>query len=456
MYFPDGFRVKSTRELLLFRNYAEKENITLIEDDEALKKKIISSGFVLEEMVFVVSPQLLKLIREKLQEIYKSGAKIVFYEPLRKANREILETEHLYSLELFRDFLQNIPGMFFFSQEYFTFEPLTEIEAITSDILRIWPEDRRVMSIDEIFEYLPYIPLENIKFSLLNNLKFVKLLRNRYFMTQKFIISEEERREILDFVTEACKTDGYVSLVKIPCENVKARNYELWEKDKIYTVIFNYVLRKNFKRHNKIVFSDKSEIDFITLLKHYLTGKKECSFDELAKLSEELTGRVNQARIFQVLFENMVRVDAKKFISEDQVNFNIDKIDEVLDFFIGDKKFISVKSIITFAMFPDCGRKWNLFLLESFCYRFSRKYSLVIYSKPHGEKYCFNVRNIGFIAQKNISLSYNDLLAEVIGREDFQLTEKSVKKFLLDKGYVCNSKLKDISDIIKNSEKVRD
>ena len=191
MYFPDGFRLNSTRDLLLLKSRAEDEQITLPEDDEFLKEKILDVGVVLCEMIFVIRGKLNRIIADSLRKIHDSGARIIFYEAMMNTHREILNGEHIYSVELFRDLLKHVDDKLLLHDEFFTFEVLTE--PVISEIKRVWGDDK-VSSLDEISRRLIYIPVDEVKNCLEKSPEFVKVSDNKFFLLDKFVITEHEVR----------------------------------------------------------------------------------------------------------------------------------------------------------------------------------------------------------------------------------------------------------------------
>ena len=445
MYFPDGFRLNSTRDLLLLKSRAEDEQITLPEDDEFLKEKILDVGVVLCEMIFVIRGKLNRIIADSLRKIHDSGARIIFYEAMMNTHREILNGEHIYSVELFRDFLKHVDDKLLLHDEFFTFEVLTE--PVISEIKRVWGDDK-VSSLDEISRRLIYIPVDEVKNCLEKSPEFVKVSDNKFFLLDKFVITEQERKNIIEFVKSECENKGFVSVINIPCENIQAENYEL-TGNAIYTAIFNNVLMGKFQLRNKIITQPGKNIQVNDILRNFCREKIECSIDELAELYESLTGKFDSSENIQVilraLYSSMIRIDEKNFLADELINFDIDAIDEVLKNIIAGKKFIPIQSIISFAMFPDCGQSWNSFILESFCYRFSRKFSLKIPS--------FNSKNIGIISEKNIKGSYDDILVKVLVRANVKLNEEEAGKYLFENGYTSRAKFPGLREIIKSARK---
>ena len=491
MYFPDGFRLNSTRDLLLLKSRAEDEQITLPEDDEFLKEKILDVGVVLCEMIFVIRGKLNRIIADSLRKIHDSGARIIFYEAMMNTHREILNGEHIYSVELFMDLLKHVDDKLLLHDEFFTFDELSthkvqddisnlerasepgiksfhskEVSSlenspepgaksqdnlllglIMSEIKRVWGDDK-VSSLDEISRRLIYIPVDEVKNCLEKSPEFVKVSDNKFFLLDKFVITEQERKNIIEFVKSECENKGFVSVINIPCENIQAENYEL-TGNAIYTAIFNSVLMGKFQIRNKIITQPGKNIQVNDILRNFCREKIECSIDELAELYESLTGKFDSSENIQVilraLYSSMIRIDEKNFLADELINFDIDAIDEVLKNIIAGKKFIPIQSIISFAMFPDCGQSWNSFILESFCYRFSRKFSLKVPS--------FNSKNIGIISEKNIKGSYDDILVKVLVRANVKLNEEEAGKYLFENGYTSRAKFPGLREIIKSARK---
>ena len=69
---------------------------------------------------------------------------------------------------------------------------------------------------------------------------------------------------------------------------------------------------------------------------------------------------------FQVLYDEMVRIDTNRFVSTTLVDFNVGEIDEVLSRWFIKDHFIAIQDVTTFVLFPDCGQNWNHYLLESY------------------------------------------------------------------------------------------
>jgi hypothetical protein len=118
----------------------------------------------------------------------------------------------------------------------------------------------------------------------------------------------------------------------------------------------------------------------------------------------------------------MVRADEDTYIAEKYVHFDVAGIDSTLDLFVTGE-YLPLKSITTFAAFPHCGQPWNLFLLESYCRRFSDRFRF--------EVLAVNSKNAGAIVRKSCRLSYAQIMADAVAKSDIPLEKMELKNFYM-------------------------
>lgn len=129
-------------------------------------------------------------------------------------------------------------------------------------------------------------------------------------MNDRLIMTEEEINAIIDCVEKSCREDGFASLGDSPLESVEEANYEI-PLTTIQAAIYGMLLSEKYTLNGKILTNDNSKLDSIVLLKKYLANKKHCTFDELLEKNLELTGVPNRKKVFQALYDSMVRIDIK-------------------------------------------------------------------------------------------------------------------------------------------------
>jgi len=447
-HYEYGFKFDSIRELMRFRQFADAMGITLPETDETLKTSILSAGTVIDGKIYCKNDDMSQALRCIIEKIFFSGAGVIYYESLFENEREWMEAHVIISPEMLKEYLQKtITGCSFSKRFMIKGHRRSEREVVTDELKRIWGV-HPLESVYSLHDRLPYIPLGNIWRVISGNELFVLASESEYLFIDRFHITADEEKDVLDFVDNACLENGFASLCNVPLGSIEEENYEL-TRIAIYNAIYKRVLYGKYHLNGKILTKEKSDLDAVMLLKQYIKGKEECTFDEISNKVEELTGGINRQYAFQALYDDMVRVSKKRFVADQLVNFSIDEIDAVLAEFITDN-FRAIQDVTTFAMFPLCGQSWNHYLLESFCYKYSRKYSLYVIH--------FNDKNVGIIAEKNFNKKYDEMLAIALARTGVELTPETIGQHLYATGYMAKrtySKLDEIAQQASNLRKER-
>lgn len=444
-HYEYGFKYDSIRELMRFRQFADEMRITLPEEDEALKTSILSSGTVIDDKVYCKNDDMLQELQRIVDDILSSGAVVIYYESLFENKQEWMESHVITSPDMLKEYLQyNISGCSFSKKFMVKGSRCSEKDAVTDELKRIWGA-HPVESVYRLSDRLPYIPIGNIWRVISGNDLFVLSSEGEYLFIDRFHITKDEEEDILDFVDEICEENGFASLCDVPLGSIEEENYELTQTA-IYNAIYKKVLSGKYHLNGKILTKEKSELDAVMLLKQYIKDKDECTFDEVADKVVELTGGINRQYAFQALYDDMVRVDKNRFVANRLVNFSIDEIDTVLAGFITDN-FRAIRDVTTFAMFPLCGQNWNHYLLESFCYKYSRKYSLHVIH--------FNDKNAGIIAEKDFNKKYNEMLAIALARTDVELSSEVIGQYLFNTGYMAKSKYAKLGEIAQRASELR-
>ena len=349
------------------------------------------------------------------------------------------------SPEMLKEYLRNCIKDCSFSKKFIAKgEIFSEKETVSKEIQRVWG-DKSINSVYELHDRLRYIPINNIWRAISGNDDFVLTSDGEYLFIERFRITKDEASAILRYADEAYEENGFVSISDIPLESVEEENYEL-PKFAIYNAVYKKVLREKYNLNGKILTKDQNELDAIALLKQYIKDKDECTFDEVADKVIELTGGANRQYAFQALYDEMIRVDLNHFVANKFVDFHVDEIDAILSGFITDG-FCAIRDITTFAMFPLCGQSWNHYLLESFCYKYSRKYALCIIN--------FNDKNAGIIAEKDYNKKYDDMLAIAAAKSGVALSPEAVGKYFFETGYMARSKFSKLDEITQKASELR-
>lgn len=444
-HYEYGFKYDSIRELMRFRQFAEAMEISLPDDDEDLKASILASGTIIDDKLYCKSDDIPQELQQIVDSIFATGTSVIYYESLFEMEQMWMESHVITSSDMLKEYLQkNLSGYAFSKKFMSNGSRQTEKEAVTDELKRVWGKGP-LMTVTELHNRLPYIPLRNIWRVISGNDEFTLSSEGEYHLIDRFRITEKEEKDILDFVEAACAENGFASLSDVPLGDIAEENYELSQLA-IYNAIYKKVLAGKYHLNGKILTKEKSELDAVALLKQYIKDKDECTFDEVAEKVVELTGGTNRQYAFQALYDDMVRVGRNRYIANRLVHFNVDEIDAVLSEFITDD-FRAIRDVTTFAMFPICGQSWNHYLLESFCYKYSKKFSLHVMN--------FNDKNAGIIAEKDFNKNYNEMLAIALARTDVDLAPENIGQYLFNAGYMAKSKYAKLGEIAQRASELR-
>lgn len=444
-HYKYGFKYESIREIMRFRQFAEEMRISLPERDDVLRSQILSSGTLIGDKVYCKSDNMPQELQRMVEEAFSVGARVIYYENLFKCEQEWMSSNVITSSDMLKQYLQkSIKGWYFAKKFMVKGDKCTEKDAVSDEMKRVWGQNQFI-SVNSLHEKLPFIPLGIIWRVISGNNSFAHVSDGEYLLIDRFRITEDEKKNIINYVEETCKEKSFASLSDVPLGNIEEENYEL-TKSSIYSAIYKSVLSDKYYLNGKILTKNKSEMDAVALLKHYIKDKGKCTFDEIASKVVDLTGSANRQYAFQALYDDMIRIDKDQYVSEALVSFPIDEIDSVLADFITDG-FRAIREITTFAKFPLCGQNWNHYLLESFCYRYSRRYRLHV-------RY-FNDKNAGIIADKDINMEYTEMLAVALARADLELTTDNAGRYLYDIGYSAKRKYARIGDIVARARELR-
>lgn len=445
-HFTNGYRLSSPIEMARFRSFAAKEldeEITLT--DEELRSYIAALGTTFDGKVYAVSAQAKERIKGLAEDYFADGAQAIFFAEFYAKNEYWLFKVSVVSEEMLTDILRRLFPKLSFTQTYFGYTDVSVFAALEGEILRVWGDDV-LLTYGQLAERLRYIPLERIKYVLGQNGDFIWSSVETFSHVTRIKITDEERQVIREAAMRECNTRGYVSITDLPFDGIKERNYDL-SITAVQNAIYRICLSDKFYKKGKIVARKGNIFDALTLMNKYCQTIDKCSLDDLLTYEKELTGEVNRWISMEAGNTVLVRIDKNKYVAGRYVHFNADIIDEAIGLFVK-RDYLPLKSFTTFGAFPDCGQTWNLFLLESYCRRFSRKFR---FDTPS-----VNSRNAGAVIRKSCGMDYTEIMIDAVANADIPLTKTAVGKFLYESGYTGRSTTAKVNEIIEKAKAIRE
>ena len=399
-------------------------------------------------------PQLEKRLEKILEEARQRDWRVFNLE--RLGARHNLEELNLRQVELWPSLLErlNLPGRLITKttkgqKEYFyTLEPQEKnLERLLLGEVRAHWGGESLLTLPQLQERLPYLGEADIKLAIgegeelvLNETSTASRCAS-YLNLNYFELPPEEVERMVRIIEEGLDKEGSFTLSSLPLEEWHYLNdSRLTEMAWIKGLYFKYLADK-YQRKGSSAFINRfgqdtiSGMDMMRQLCKDL-GEKIVSLDELNDLgcealnAPEKPGAVRQLA-FDYGYQYLVRIDAKEFVQPNMVDFQVDEIDRILDEIL--PEFLSVGDIPNslFLSLPYCGYTWNEYLLSSYCYRFSKRFKLLLPSHRQ-----WTVKILGLLMRKECQIDYEDALVVVLKRAKVRPTMEAISEYLIEGGYL--------------------
>ncbi|TAL39062.1 MAG: hypothetical protein EPN93_03025 [Spirochaetes bacterium] len=447
-HFLNGFRSGSPIELFRLRKFVAEdfgEEIDL--SDEELNSAILSRGTLFDGKLYIVGANVTNRIKSEIDTAMTEGAEVIFYSAFYEKNEDWLFSANIISKDMLKNILVKLCPRFAHTMKYFALQMQSGhvLSKVRREVLRVWGADV-LLSYEQLSERLPYVPVDKIKNVLAQNKDFIWNSEGVYTHISSVDINDEERAAITNYVAMAYRKCGYASLSDIPLGEIVERNCEL-TLTAVRNATFEIIIADKYDRRGKIVMSKGDTLDALSIMKEHCRSLEKCTLQELLNFERELTGEAHRWIPMEAGNTVLVRIDKDTYLADKYVHFNADIIDEAIGLFVkGD--YLPLKSFTTFGAFPDCGQTWNLFILESYCRRFSRKFR---FGTPS-----VNSRNAGAIIRKSCGMDYTEIMTCAVANADVPLKEAAVGKFLYESGYTGRKTTAQVNEIIDKARAIRE
>jgi hypothetical protein len=446
LHFPNGYRLNSPIELTRFRSFAANDlGEELALTDEELQSGIVACGTTYDGKVYAVSEQTKEQIKTLAENYFADGAQVIFFAEFYAKNEDWLFGASVVSEDMLTDILHGLFTKMSFTQTYFGYTDATVPSALKNEILRVWG-DAVLATYEQLAKRLQYIPIERIKYALGQISDFIWNGPETFSHISRVDVTDKERLIIRETAARECDSHGYALFQNFPLCSIEERNYEL-STTAVHNAVYRICLSGEFDKKCKIVTRKGDIFDPLAIMNDFCRNVDKCSLDDLLSFEKDRTGEIRRLISMEAGNNILICVDKTSYVADRYVHFNADMIDEAIGFFVkGD--YLPLKSFTAFGAFPDCGQGWNLFLLESYCRRFSRKFRFDALS--------VNSRNAGVVIRKSCTMNYTEIITDAVATSNIPLTGSLVGKFLFDNGYTARSTTVKVNEIIDKAKIIRE
>ena len=454
--FPKGYRLNSYMEVSRLKDFYLKEYSEELDmDGDDICEDVKACGIEYEGRIYLPERMLSSDVRELLfrsiSETFDSGRKFIYYSILFSEFQETFLDGQIHNASMLKAYLEyyNQYGWAFFS-DFFSLDRNVEIN-ILQDVILFVKEQGGVVTEDEVVDSLSYYPEKDVRSAFdERDTDLVSCGRNQRFHLDNFVISAEELGIIEGTIRKSIAAFRYISFSEL-LKDIRTIAPSVISNNQVFGTlglrnVLAIRLASKFNFNNNII-SDfknpiKAEDTFIELAK-----RERFTLDDINSLASDC-GTIANAYI-EVILKSAVRVEQELYVSKSQVVFDTDSIDTaLLKFCNGD--YIAFPDVSTLSAFPECGFKWNPFLLESYVAFHSNVFKL-IHARYFGQK---NVT--GGIVKRSSSINdFVTLAAYAVADSDILINRKDVLEFLFDKWYIAQRRTESIDDILSLASTLR-
>ena len=452
----DGYKLGKIISRNRFKNYFLEVYGENPEDSaEQIEEILKSIGTQRDNRIFPKQNEnqnrLLDDIVNDIVAAFEAGASAGFVEAVYdKYKKPLADNLKIYNAETCATLILEKANRKFFRYYKEYFSPRIRKATPQEDILRLLKEKHKPLSYKQIFENLWYIPRNKIEFLIKAQIhEVVNVASEMFFYAPNLPLDETELQKVSSLLQAEIDFHGYITDVKM-MELIKSKYPNITlnlSEFSAYAVrkCLGYILRENFAFNGSVISAKGSQLNLSDVFADFAREHETLTLEELKDFAKELD---TPSIYWSPVLNEMVRVSKNKFVRKDLLNINVTEIDNCLAEMYP-QNYLPLKEITLFLNLPTVGYAWNIYLLESYLYSFSRQFRLVHSSFSESGVYGAMVRVGAPISD------YESLITDALSYSD-ALTESKALQFIVDQGYQQRKAYKNIGDVIRNAKIIRD
>ena len=457
--FVRGFRIGSGLDMKKFKRYYEEKTGGAAEKTDAQIEAIITRcGIRYDEKVFAPAAMLPGELREDLfsyiRSSLNSGKTALYYEAIFKEFSERFLDHYIYSADMLKSYIAYYNnGEFYLDSKYLSKEKAVEVNPF-DDVKEYLLAAGVPVESDQICRDLSHIPQKTVLFILGSNAEFVNngVLAangsNSYFFIDVVELTDEDIDNIAVLIQNGIEEREFLSGNEL-IEAIRARYPHILESNAQISPLgmrdaIKYRLKDRFSFTGNVISRRDQAISMADVFAKYAKDHSEFTISELTTLAEEMKAGV----YFDDVYAHALRIDAKRFVSKDQVHFQVAETDAAIENACS-ADYFPLRAIQTFSFFPDAGYPWNTVLLESYGYSFSQKYQLL-----HAG---FNrTSSVGALVKRSSGIdSFDALLARALADSTEKLDKEAALDFFVKQGYLARRIYSGIEAVLLDAKAIR-
>ena len=451
-YFSEGLLPNALRLDKFRMLYEDEYGAEPTQDDDLLISKLKKAGSFIDGRIYPKQDtQQSNLLADVLTEIINTlnnGARCVYLSCVMERWQQALTSQlSVYNSETLRGLLisQKVPGLIITDN---VLKATTQKVHPEENIISVMKDNHYGLTYQQIQEKVWYIPLDEIKHTLVTTPEIVNVDAETYFYAPNFPASPEELQHLKMCMKSELEAKGYLvaqdiaNIIHDKCHTIAINTVDY--KDWAYRNILKYIFRDDFEFSGAVVSEKGKTIELWQVFRNYCRDHERISLDDLNTLKDELGVPI----YWDTVLTEMVRVNANELIRRDLVHFDIDATDKVLDeLCLGD--YVALKDINLFLHFPAVEYPWNGFILESYL-QTSKAFKLYHVSyASHG--------TFGVIVRSSSRFEdYRAVVVDMLAHSNEWKNAKQALELIVDKGYQARKRWTNFEQVTQEASLIRE
>lgn len=435
------------------RFYAEKYGCPPAETDDRIDEIMSMVGTKRDDRVFPKQDDSQNdLVMEIVGDIlsaFDSGATAVYIEAVYdKYQQPLADNLHIYNQDALASLLlAHANGKY--TQRYSFLTNNWSGANAQEDLLRIMKMFHQPQDYAAIHEKAWFLPYERMKTILVTTASIVNVAAETYFYAPNLPVSADELAHLSSLMNEELSYHSHITDVRLmqliaeKCPSI-AINTDGYTTYGLRNCL-GYILRDQFAFNGPIITLKGKELSMSDVFTEFAKDHEVLSVDELSALSNEMSIVI----YWDSVLSEMIRVSATELVRKDQIKFDVEITDEILDGMCpGD--YVPLPEINLFLYFPNIGYPWNSYLLESYLFSCSRKFRLLHSSFIKTGVY-------GAMVRKDADFQdYRSLLVDVLSKSNALDSTKDALQYIVDKGYQQRRRYEGIETVIQEAKLIKE
>lgn len=435
------------------RFYAEKYGCPPAETDNRIDEIMSMVGTKRDDRVFPKQDDIQNdLVMEIVSDVlsaFDSGATAVYIEAVYdKYQQPLADNLHIYNQDALASLLLAHANGKYIQRYSFLTNNWSGANA-QEDLLRIMKTFHQPQNYAAIHEKAWFLPYERMKTILVTTASIVNVAAETYFYAPNLPVSAVELAYLSSLINEELSYHSYITDVRLmqliaeKCPSI-AINTDGYTTYGLRNCL-GYILRDRFAFNGPIITLKGKELSMADVFTEVAKDHEVLSVDELSALSNEM----NIMIYWDSVLSEMIRVSATELVRKDQIKFDVEAIDEILDGICpGD--YIPLPEVNLFLYFPNIGYPWNSYLLESYLFSCSKKFRLLHSSFIKTGVY-------GAMVRKDADVpDYRYLLVDVLSKSNALDSTKEALQYIVDKGYQQRRRYEGIEAVIQEAKLIKE